>query len=411
MCTGTLALCYLLPSFTSTGYQSRTTVNFHKRALTLLTIAGIIFRSELALLLATHTIYFLLRRRLSIEDPISAGILGLAIGLSLTVPIDSFFWIQLPIWPELTGFTYNVMEGQSVNWGSQPFHYYFTSAIPRLLLNPATYQICIPFAILTRPLRGLALDLLIPNLAYIAIYSFQPHKEWRFIIYIVPPLTAVAAIGASWIWTRRIRKFSYRVLSLAIIASTLTSFAASFAMLLISRLNYPGAEALDHFHSIAQNGCEEVINVHMDTFTCMTGVTRFLQIPRERRYGGEYVKITYDKTEDEDKLLDPIFWDQFDYVLAERPEKVIGAWEIVGAAEGYAGLKMLKPGEGERDEIEIASMTSKGHGRLDDLGWRLWIVSKKIEKVMRRWITMGYWVRARTETQIRILKKVKIASA
>lgn len=123
---------------------------------------------------------------------IPAGLLGLVIGLALTVPIDSFFWQRFWIWPELIGFIYNVVNKQSVNWGIQPWHFYFTDALPRVLFNRLIILVCLPFTLSIPILRRPALDILIPNLLFIAIYSFQPHKEWRFIVYTIPPINAVA---------------------------------------------------------------------------------------------------------------------------------------------------------------------------------------------------------------------------
>lgn len=382
----------------------------YKRALTILTIVGVIFRSEIAILLGTHIFYILIKRRGNldlIQDIVPSGILGLTIGLALTVSIDSYFWMQFPTWPELSGFIYNIIHGQSSNWGTQPFHFYFTSALPRLIFNPFAFNICIPFALAVPMIRTPSLDIMYPNLAFVIIYSFQPHKEWRFIIYVIPPLLAVAGAGASWIWTRRAKSFAYRMLSYALIASTFASFAASFAMLAVSRLNYPGAEALNRLHTLAQHD-KGIINVHMDTLTCVSGVTRFMEIPPPPLSELENDNSTmwvYDKTETEDKLLDPLFWAEFDYALAEKPEKVIGRWEVLDVVNGFVGIGLLRPGEdgegagGWDDDLFV------GNGWAGDLRMsveRLW---RMFEGLMRRYATMGWWVRAKMEPTIRILKR------
>ena len=381
-----------LPGSGSTAASQRS-----RAGLVIFTVTGIIFRSEIAILLGTYTLFSLFRGRLKISDVIASGVVGLVIGLALTVPIDSFFWQRWPLWPELSGFWFNVMKGQSSNWGTSSFHHYFTSALPRLLLNPMTYQLCIPFTLAISSLRTSALDILIPNLAFVFIYSFQPHKEWRFIIYVIPPLTAVAAMGASWVWNRRAKSFAYQVLSLVIIASTLASFSASLGMLAISRLNYPGAEALNRLHAIAPtlDTPSDVIKVHMDTLSCMTGVTHFLEMPTsagDNRTEASKLWI-YDKTEDPERLLFPDFWEQFDFVLAERPEKVIGKWEIVDEVDGYTGLKLLRPGDSEPTSQEAA----KSNAVID---W-----CKRLEMFMRTRVTRGWWLTAKMEPRIRILRK------
>lgn len=321
-------------------------MQLYRRAMIILTATGVIFRSELALLLGSHAFYLLIQRRISLDpfqDVIPSCIKGLCIGLAFSVPFDSYFWQQLPSWPELEGFMYNAVNGRAAEWGISPFHFYFSSALPRLLFNPLTYYLCIPIAISMHSIRKPARDVLLPNIFFVFLYSFQPHKEWRFIVYAVPPLLAVAAEGASWIWTRRAKSLLYRFLSLCLVASVFASFASSFAMLAISRLNYPGAEALNRLHTIA-DGKHRTVSVHMDTSSCMTGITRFLEKPVSQDTPRATI-WRYDKTEDEEKLLDPTFWRQFDYVLAESPERVIGKWEVEETVDGYAGLMLLRPGQ------------------------------------------------------------------
>lgn len=328
------------------NHHTLESILLYKRAIGVLTAVGVVFRSELALLLGSHAFYLLIQRRISLDplqDILPSGLLGLIIGLLVSVPVDSYFWQHFPTWAELSGFMYNIMEGKAVDWGTSPFYFYFVSSLPRLVFNPLAYYLCIPMALSMRPLRKPARDIVLPNLFFVFLYSFQPHKEWRFIVYVIPPLLATAAAGAAWIWNRRAKVLMYRFLSLCLIASTFASFGASFTMLAISRLNYPGAEALNRLHTIA-NGEKRTINVHMDTLTCMTGVTHFLEHPQPKEISNATI-WRYDKTEDADRLLDPAFWLQFDYVLAESPERVIGKWEIVDTVDGYSSLALLGPGQ------------------------------------------------------------------
>lgn len=372
----------------------------------LLTVAGVIFRSEIAILLATQTAYLLYRKRVSLtREVVPAGVGGALLGLFLTVPIDSFFWLRFPLWPEFAGFYYNAIEGKSSDWGTSPWHFYFTNALPRLLVNPLTWQVCIPLAVGMSATRKASLDVLIPLLAFLGIYSVQPHKEWRFIIYAVPGLTAVAAIGASWIWTRRSKTIVYRSLSLALVASTLASFAVSFGMLAISRLNYPGAEALSRVHDYG-NG-SRVAGVHMDTLSCTTGITRFLEKPPPQSIMGNGVTLwIYDKTEDPQMLLRPTFWERFDYVLTEKPEKVIGRWEIAEVVNGFAGIGLIKPRERTEGHTEHSipvrafskTSTADSYSNLQ----RLWYV---IEEFLRQHVTRGWWIGVKMEPKIRILRK------
>ncbi|MCJ1478997.1 dolichyl-P-Man:Man(7)GlcNAc(2)-PP-dolichol alpha-1,6-mannosyltransferase [Lambiella insularis] len=409
----TLALRSVTLSIGGVQHQVGDQVYEYQKGLVLLTVVGIVFRSEIAILLGCHTVWLLLQQRLSLRNVVASGLVGLVIGLGLTVPIDSFFWQKLPLWPEFTGFMFNIMQGRSTDWGTSPFHYYFTSALPRLLLNPLAYQVCIPLALYTPALRGPVLDMLVPNLVFVAIYSFQPHKEWRFIVYVIPPLTAAAAMGASWIWTRRTKSTAYRVLALGLLGFTATSFVISLGMLAVSSLNYPGADALNYLHAHA-DGSKEVVKVHMDTFSCTTGVTRFLQMPamEDSSLPARRTLWVYDKTENETQLLRPAFWDQFDYALAEMPERAIGSWEIIHTIDAFTGLKLIRPGEqssaGFDRETSFVPFSEPEdfHRGVTRRGiYRSWL---HVEEFVRNKFTRGWGIRATTEPRISVLKSIKL---
>lgn len=105
--------------------------------------------------------------------------------------MDSFFW-QHWLWPEGSVFWYNAVLGKSVNWGTSPFHWYFSSALPRALLA-ALPLAAVGLAMGWRRLWRLA----IPVAAFVAIYSYQPHKELRFVFYALPMANLAAAYGVS----------------------------------------------------------------------------------------------------------------------------------------------------------------------------------------------------------------------
>ena len=131
---------------------------------------------------------------------------------AITVLVDSYFWQQWPLWPELYGIYFNVILGKSSEWGVslrratsnsstdsgswqvEPFHMYLSSYLPKLLLS-------------SLPLSGLGFlldqrvrSLLIPYLAFIGIINGLAHKEWRFVIYVVPAFNIAAARGAAWLY-------------------------------------------------------------------------------------------------------------------------------------------------------------------------------------------------------------------
>ena len=415
-----------------------TSIGRSSLAITILTITGIVFRSEIALLLACYALYLLVAPhiQLPLSVIIRSGLLGGVIGLTLTVPIDTFFWKTYPpttLWPELSGFLYNIYHNNAQNWGTEPWHFYFTSALPRLLLNPLLLQICLPFAILMPIFRRPATDILIPNLLFVGIYSFQPHKEWRFIIYVIPPLLAIASASASWIWTRRAKNFMYRVMSLALMASTLATYLASAGMLLVSRLNYPGGEALARLHLLAANDTG-VVRVHMDTLTCMNGVTRFLQKePPALVDGGlqpEEAYWVYDKTENQTMLLDPVFWEGLDYALSENPKLVIGRWKIIDTVNAYAGIGILRPGEGpliEKPDFSVARSYARSEGKKwvqkSRVVWSEGLDGEEIgfiheslvgswhilQSFLRGFVTRGWWVDVKMAPRIYVLRREKLS--
>ena len=433
----TIATSLIMRNFlplASRSHTSSTSKSRYPIAITILTVSGIIFRSEIALLLACYTLYLLVAPhiQLSLYDIIRPGLLGGVIGLGLTVPIDTFFWQTFPptlLWPELTGFLYNIYHNNAQNWGTQPWHFYFTSALPRLLLNPLVWQMCLPFAILMPIFRRPAADVLIPNLLFVGIYSFQPHKEWRFIMYIIPPLLAVASASASWIWTRRAKNFMYRVMSLALIASTLATYLASGGMLFVSRLNYPGGEALSRLHQLASNDTG-VVRVHMDTLSCVNGVTRFLQkqppVLSDGSLQPEEAYWIYDKTENHTTLLDPLFWEGVDYALAENPKLVIGRWEVIDTISAFAGIGALRPGEGLSTETpNLKAMRSfavsegerwaqKGRNTWsegldgEEINWIQESLAGSwdlLQSFLRSSVTRGWWVNIKMVPRIYILKR------
>ena len=393
--SATIALSNLI---SAQAVATKTTKSMKRRrlALYLLTAAGIIFRSEIAILLTTETLYLLSQRRTSItKEIIPAGVFGVIIGLGVTVSVDSYFWQKFPLWPEWVGFHYNTIEGKSADWGVSPWHFYLINAIPRLLLNPITHMVCIPLALANRATRRTSLDILLPLLAFISTYSILPHKEWRFIIYIVPGLTGVAAGGAAWIWTRRSKTLFYRLLNLALVTSTLASFAASVGLLYISSLNYPGGAAMTRLHDLVPASQQAPIRIYMDNLACQTGCTRFL----EQEPG---LRFVYDKTEDEDTLLDPGFWQQFDYVLAESPERIIGSWEVLDTAYGYSGVGLGRL-EGKTDSASAPPL--RGVLALP-LQKTLEIYNQLARRATQK-LTGGRWPVVKMAPKIHILKRQK----
>lgn len=402
----TLALRLLLPG-------PKSSPNQRSIALALLTAAGVVFRSELALLVGTQTLFLLSSRQPNLTKVVAAGLVGLTSGLALTIYIDGSFWQSFPLWPEFEAFRFNVLAGQSSEWGTEPWAFYFSNALPRLLFNPLSYLLAIPVALRQPATRTPALSLLIPAIAFVAIYSFQPHKEWRFVVYIIPSLTSVSALGAGYLWTHRSRSFFARWATRALALSSLLVFLLSNLVLLpASAANYPGGQAINALHRqhalSTDHSMQSDVNVYLGNLACQTGVTRFLQQPSSSGW-------VYDKTEDEKIKSTSGFWNRFDYVVLEaspdsnfmdadetRLRRALpnSAWENVYVVDGFAGISVVKPGVPAMGVAERRILGSLG-------GLRAVQFFERIRDGYARVILRGWWIEPRMEPMIRILRRVR----
>ena len=206
------------------------------------------------------------------------------------------------------------------------------------------------------------------------------------------------------------------------VASVLAAFVASAGMCAISSWSYPGGEALARLHEIGRQSTERGLQtVHMDTLACMTGVTRFGQQRAPELAAGSEVGHplwVYDKTEDEATLSDRAFWDRMDFALAEAPEKVLGAWDVIDTVDGFAGLKILRPGSDMRssdgeaaafglEDVRRAAAQCVVASRTKSERWRaVGDLYAAVTELVRRHLTRGWWVQVRMEPKIRILKRL-----
>lgn len=107
--------------------------------------------------------------------------------------------------------------------------------------------------------------LLLLPVIHIALLSLVGHKEWRFILYAIPLLNVVSAIGAAYLWQQgaqrqppsngmaRILGLVVRWVPVLLLGLTLLTTAVSTVA---STGNYPGGEALAWLHRLAGEGKE-----------------------------------------------------------------------------------------------------------------------------------------------------------
>jgi hypothetical protein len=103
-------------------------------SIALLAFAAVVFRAELAVYLAALSLVLLLRSKIRFGRLVAVGVISSVcsvckyspftslvvltyFGIVLSVSVDSYFWQKWPMWPELHGIYFNVVQGKSSDWG------------------------------------------------------------------------------------------------------------------------------------------------------------------------------------------------------------------------------------------------------------------------------------------------------
>ncbi|KAF8972290.1 alpha-1,6-mannosyltransferase subunit [Flammula alnicola] len=248
-------------------------------AITLLTFTAIVFRAEVALLLGPLSLQLLFTRRITVFALIKIGLISGLISLGLTITVDSYFWNKYPLWPEFSGIYFNVVEGKSADWGTSPPLAYITSYLPKLLLGS------LPLSFIGLISDQRIRSLLLPSLVFIGLISNLGHKEWRFIIYVVPLFNIAAARGSRWMVSRRKNTFLGRLFFLITIGLVAGNLAITILLTKASMANYPGGQALSTFHRLYPfNTAYPLPNVHISNLAAQTGASLFLQLNSPPHY-------------------------------------------------------------------------------------------------------------------------------
>jgi alpha-1,6-mannosyltransferase len=318
-------------SLTKQTERAKNRVNSHSWMVWLLVFASIVFRMEVAVfsgcLLVTLWIF---QEGMSEQDAwnlLTDGFFASVFSLSLTVGIDRWFWKGW-IWPEFNSFVYNAIEGKSANWGVSPRWYYFTNLLPRISM--AALPLALMGATMSRRMRLY----LLPCFTYMAIYSMLGHKEWRFIVYVLPLVNIVAAYTLS----KLAKHGGNPVLALlfygAVFSLILNAIISGFT-LHISTHNYPGGNALRELHILERETTG--VYVHMDSGSCQTGITRFGEIRKDWTYSkNESHRLPYDY------LVAGYTHLITSDILLHKP---LEHWDVIKSIEGVESVHFLPVGQ------------------------------------------------------------------
>lgn len=145
-----------------------------------------------------------------------------------------------------------------------------------------------------------------PAIVFVALYSFLPHKELRFIFPAIPLLNAIAALGMVKLYKRFRPQQAGDDPSprpstpwLAVLGCLLTSVALSLVFLRASSLNYPGGVALARLHErVGPLHPPQIVPgqrplVHIDNLAAISGVSRFGEVNAQFRLPYETVAAPF----------------------------------------------------------------------------------------------------------------------
>ncbi len=337
-----------------------------RRAVFLLVLAAAVFRCDVALLLAPVGVHLLATRRLAPPAALGWGLRCLLACAAWTIVVDGCVMWRPPeedeigsrsfggasvrtrgsaasaasgafwpgpagvLWPELRVAWFNSVENKSHLWGTSPWHWYLTSALPRALL--LAYPLALAgFLVAARaamtknggssPSRGKEArsNPLAPAFYacafYVGAYSFLPHKELRFLFPALPACNYAASVAVASLlrWSRadeggvsggsgrrssaRRRRSTMRcyghihsrrvVVDAGLLGGWVCCAAAHAVFAAASRRNYPGGVAFAALHA-SRAGAPGL--VHVDAAAAMTGVSRFGEAAAAR--GWAYSKET-----------------------------------------------------------------------------------------------------------------------
>ena len=247
---------------------------FTRNAIRLVIFTAVVLRAEAIIVLIGILVLERIQGR-SILNLIPIMIYDSLLSLFITASIDSYYWGRVT-WPEMAGFVYNIVFNKSAEWGVSPIYQYIIDIAKICNIS----LVFIPFAF--KQQISYKISFLICFV--VGSMSLLQHKEWRFIIYIIPLINVLSAIGMHQI-KKNVGNFVYLIIFIQIFIS------CSFCH--ISSYNYPGGYASISFASnrVIMNPFElwkAIVNdfiypsppnkysIWMDFYAKQTGATLFV---------------------------------------------------------------------------------------------------------------------------------------
>ncbi|KAJ3768450.1 alpha-1,6-mannosyltransferase subunit, partial [Lentinula raphanica] len=239
-----------------------------ERAIALLVFTAVVLRAEVVLLLGPVVLQSLASGYVGFWRVVWVGMGVGLVSIATTVAVDSFFWREL-VWPEAKGILFNVVEGNSSQWGTSPIYTYILLLLNLLLSS-------LPFSIFGCILDPKIREMLLPYVAFVGIISFLGHKEWRFVVYVVPVVNVGAARVGETTQRNESKSKKSTLLSFIFYGMILLNVLKTVVTTVASIGNYPGGEALRRFDElIVPNG--KPYHVHIANLAAQSGASLFLQ--------------------------------------------------------------------------------------------------------------------------------------
>lgn len=320
-----VGFCYWIEGLVFTlgknGEEHRQRQFFMIKFLSCMIPASLIFRSEVAFLTGFILLFdfmfsfsfYLSPRRVS--RVFRAVVMLVVFSLFSTIVVDSYFWKGSLyaskhglLWPEGAVFYFNAILGKSQEWGVLPFHTYFTVFLPKVLglayafgllgfvysiasfiyqtFNSSNEDALDTDDLITSCFNLVHKRLMFPSLLYVAFMSCLGHKEWRFLVYILPIFNLSAAVTVAKL-IRAIKpdyNIAKKIFQAILTGLMCLSLMATFLLAFLSSLNYPGGEALKAVHDIAKNRGDSAPSVHIHVSAAMSGASRFGEIGQGWNY-------------------------------------------------------------------------------------------------------------------------------